>query len=110
GQAQLPRMAVAKFRVSTEATPPIMGAARSSASSETSKVRSSSSVATARMTSPPVNTMSTHLPPPGLPMIRGQGTNCQLRWYFTVRSHFDLDQTRHETRVTVCRGLTMFDY
>jgi hypothetical protein len=49
GRAQLPTMAVPKFSVTTEAIPPIMGAARSSASSETSKMRSSSSVAAARL-------------------------------------------------------------
>ena len=59
GQPQLPTMPVPKFSVTTEATPPIIGAARSSASSETSKMRRSSS-SVARMSSVCVSMMVPH--------------------------------------------------
>src|SRR6516164_4999810 len=57
GQAQLPTMAVPKFSVTTEAHPPIMGAARSIASSEMSKIISYSPVSAAGRSSLPLSIM-----------------------------------------------------
>src|SRR6516164_3300545 len=95
-------MEVPKFKLTTLSPTPTL-TARSSASSETSKIRSSSSVSTTRLTSPSASTMRTFLP------ARGLGNEFNQRWCFSARSDFDLDQIRHDTRVTVCRGVKCDD-
>ena len=72
-------MAVPKFSVTTEATPPIMGAARSSASSETSKTRNSSSVSVARMSSLSATIIRAASPGLAKPILHGSNSVCDRR-------------------------------